>query len=190
MTDSDKSTNFQTFLNLFKSFIGLGILASGEAFGHVGVWGGVIAMALIGVINSYTIILQCHLKNNIGDSVISYSTLGHAVHGKTGKAFIDTFMLIAQFGFCISYILFVGKQFALVFNYFESNKVGDDNGRVAWIFLAMAILIPFAWMRNLKLVSYFSFVANIALVCTLVSIIAYDIGAISCTGDYSGDHCG
>ena len=154
-------------------------------------------MAIIGIINSYTIVLQVHMKNDIGDYVISYSTLGYAVHGKRGKAFIDTFMLIAQFGFCISYILFVGKQFSLVFNYFTmyyGQPVADDKTTrwetAAWVLLAMAILIPFAWMRNLKLVSYFSFVANIALILCLISIIVYDIQALNCSGGYSGAECG
>ena len=191
ITEKEKSTSFQTFLNLFKSFIGLGILAAGEAFGKVGIWGGVLAMALIGIINSYTIVLQVHMKNDIGDYVISYSTLGYAVHGKRGKAFIDTFMMIAQFGFCISYILFVGKQFSLVFNYLETGTASTTRlETAAWILLALAILIPFAWMKNLKLVSYFSFVANIALILCLVSIIVYDIQSLTCTGDYSSkDHC-
>lgn len=32
ITDKEKSSSFQTFLNLFKSFIGLGILAAPSAF--------------------------------------------------------------------------------------------------------------------------------------------------------------
>jgi solute carrier family 36 (proton-coupled amino acid transporter) len=46
----------------------------------------------------------------IGDHISSYSELGFAIFGEKGKIFIDFCILVSQFGFCIAYLIFIGKQ--------------------------------------------------------------------------------
>jgi len=57
----------QTYFNTFKCFIGIGILAIPEAFSKVGILGGVVGIIIIGVLNTYTIILTCQCKFKIED---------------------------------------------------------------------------------------------------------------------------
>ena len=43
-----------TYFNMFKCFIGIGILATPHALSEVGVLGGAVGIALCGMLNMYT----------------------------------------------------------------------------------------------------------------------------------------
>jgi proton-coupled amino acid transporter len=94
---------------LFKSFIGIGILATPSAIKQVGVFGGAIVIIICGVLNLYTMRLQIKCQEKLGDHITSYSELGQAILGARGKAFIDFCMVISQYGFCIAYLIFIGN---------------------------------------------------------------------------------
>jgi len=99
----------QTYFNMFKCFIGIGILATPAAIKNVGVIGGAGAILFCGVINLYTMKMQIACKNKVGSHITSYSELGFAIFGPTGKAFINFCITVSQFGFCIAYLIFIGN---------------------------------------------------------------------------------
>lgn len=72
-------------------------------------FGGLIGILIIGLINLYTLVLQVKCRNRVGNHIESFSELGMAVLGSWGKGFIDLCITTSQFGFCIAYILFVGN---------------------------------------------------------------------------------
>lgn len=111
LTETGKDASvLQTYFNLFKCFIGIGILATPSAIKQVGVIGGAMGILICGIINMYTMKLQILCKEKLGNHITSYSELGFAVFGHKGKAFIDFCILISQFGFCIAYLIFIGNQ--------------------------------------------------------------------------------
>ena len=99
----------KTYFNTFKCFIGIGILATPAAIKSVGVVLGGLGILICALISFYTMKLQIRCKNKLGPHVTSYSEFGFAVYGKVGKAFVDFNITISQFGFCIGYLIFIGR---------------------------------------------------------------------------------
>jgi len=80
-----QTTVMQTYFNMFKCFIGIGILATPAALKNVGVVGGAVGIFLCGSLNLYTMKLQIACKEKVGHHVTSYSELGFEVFGPLGK---------------------------------------------------------------------------------------------------------
>jgi len=84
---------FQTAFNMLKVFVGIGILATPAAFKTIGLVGGVLGMILIGNLNMYTMKLQIAAKLKLNAPINSYSELGVAALGATGKRIVDICIL-------------------------------------------------------------------------------------------------
>jgi amino acid permease len=85
----------QTYFNMFKCFIGIGILATPSAIRQVGLVGGALGIIFCGIVNMYTAKLQLHCQNKVGKHITSYSELGMAILGPRGKTFVDFCMTIS-----------------------------------------------------------------------------------------------
>ena len=95
---------------MIKVFVGIGILATPASFKLIGVIGGSVGMIIVGLLATYTMKLQIDSKMKIPGQISSYSELGEKALGDGGKRFVDICILVSQIGFCISYLLFIGKQ--------------------------------------------------------------------------------
>ena len=80
-----KASTFQTAFNLFKVFLGIGILATPASFQSIGLVGGFLGLVFVGVLNTYTMKLQIAAKLQCKGAISSYSDLGGAVLGTHGK---------------------------------------------------------------------------------------------------------
>lgn len=91
-----------TAFNIFKCFVGIGLLALPSAFHHVrmgninliplqiGIIGGAIGIILIGVINYFTMMMQVKCKVKYESSFVeTYSDLAYVIFGKWGKFTVD-----------------------------------------------------------------------------------------------------
>jgi amino acid permease len=78
-----------TCFNIFKCFIGIGILALPHAFSYIGVIGGCIAILIIGTLNYYTMMMQIECKLKYGTACENYSDLAFLTFGKYGKMMVD-----------------------------------------------------------------------------------------------------
>ena len=101
---------FQTGFNMLKVFVGIGILATPASFANVGIIGGTFGMIFIGIIATYTMMLQIAATKKVSTHVGNYSELGMAVLGEGGRKFVDFCILLSQSGFAIAYLIFIGKQ--------------------------------------------------------------------------------
>ena len=85
----------QTYFNMLKCFIGIGILATPAAVQTVGIVGGTFGIMCCGLLNMYTMKMQIACKEKVGSHISSYSELGLAVLGARGQAFIDLCITIS-----------------------------------------------------------------------------------------------
>ena len=124
-----------------------------------------MAIALIGAVVIYTQTLQSLGKQYSAEPVNSYSDLGWVSYGSTGRIAVNVCILLTQTGIVISYILFIGNLFIIVLTIAgeqidevicnESN--GDYCGRKnMYIWLAVLVLVPLCWIRNLSYLAYVS----------------------------------
>jgi len=99
----------QSVFNMAKLFLGISILATPNAFSHAGLAAGIVGIFCVSGLCIYTIHLQATCRNEIGNHIKSYSELGYAVYGKPGKTAVDIYLLVAQMGIGIAYLIFNGK---------------------------------------------------------------------------------
>mmetsp|Transcript_17653 Transcript_17653/g.29828 ORF Transcript_17653/g.29828 Transcript_17653/m.29828 type:complete len:286 (+) Transcript_17653:421-1278(+) len=161
----------QTYFNMFKIFIGIGILATPSSIKQVGVIGGSVGILICGLLNIYTMRCQLKCKDKVGEHVTSYSELGMEVFGPQGKAFVDFCITVSQFGFCIAYLIFIGNQMDQVICIETQQDVcGHKN---FFIIVSALILVPISWLRKFSFISYISLFASISIVFALAVIMTY-----------------
>ncbi|RHY08398.1 hypothetical protein DYB25_006691, partial [Aphanomyces astaci] len=75
----------------------------------------------------------------------SYSHIGEVAYGKWGSRMVQISIVLMQFGFCCSYIIFVAQNMNQVLAYFGANvSVG------ALIVLQTVVYIPLSWIRYIS----------------------------------------
>jgi len=174
----DSSTS-HAYFNMFKVFVGIGILAMPGAFSETGLALGCIGLLVIAIANTYTMALLCKLSDALGTKVTSYSELGLVIFGNRCKSFIDLSIWVSQVGLCISYIMFIAKGI----DHIICVETGNCHNRGWFILGLVAILIPLSWTRKFKSLAYASFLANIAIIFSLGVILWYGGAAVE-----SNDH--
>eukprot|EP00347_Sterkiella_histriomuscorum_P000236 403376658 len=97
--------------NLFKSFVGVGILALPHTFQLVGVVGGSIGIFIIAIVSMYTMLLQIPTKQKLGNKYETVTDLSYALFGKNGKLIIELLFATGLLGSCAAYLVFISKQF-------------------------------------------------------------------------------
>lgn len=98
-----------TVLNMFKVFVGIGIIATPSVFAKIGIVGGNIGMIFIAFICFYTMKLQIESMRKLTLGIRSYSELGMVVLGDFGKRVVDICMIVSQLGFATVYLIFIGS---------------------------------------------------------------------------------
>lgn len=112
-----KSSNFQSYMNSVKIFLGNVYLTIPVVFSHTGWLGGIMLYSVVALLNTFTmtqILEVAHSYSQKKDpdtgrvtEVKSYTDLGERVHGKNGKYAVVLFMFIVQFSCCVGYLYFV-----------------------------------------------------------------------------------
>lgn len=88
-------SDFKTYINLFKCFVGIGIIATPAAIAKVGMVGGSLAIIFCGLLNIYTMKMQVKCMERAGSTVTSYSELSQKIFGVRGKIITDICLVIS-----------------------------------------------------------------------------------------------
>ena len=111
-------------------------------------------------------------KLKLGRHVTSYSEMGLACYGNTGKFTVDFFVMIAQIGIGIGYLIFNGTQINQVICYETHGEVCGY--KTQYICIAVLILIPILWVKSLKKLSFVSMIALAFMIFALAVIMYYN----------------
>lgn len=173
-----------TLVHLLKGSLGSGILAMPLAFSHAGLFFGLICTFLIGFICTYCVhilVKSAHVLcrrtkvpslgfAEIAETAFLAGPPAFQPWAKFAKAMINFFLVIDLLGCCCVYIVFVAKNVKQVVDYYTAVESHID------IRIYMAVLLPplilLNLIRNLKLLSPLSMIANI-LVAACVAITFY-----------------
>ncbi|XP_073974036.1 proton-coupled amino acid transporter-like protein acs isoform X2 [Rhodnius prolixus] len=177
------TTDMETLIHLLKGSLGTGILAMPYAFANAGLFFGLFATCVIGIVCTYCIhiLVKC---SHILCRRMKVPSLGFADVAEVAfmagppairkfstlaRAIINLFLVIDLLGCCCVYIVFVAKNIRPVV---ELYLPGHD---LHWYMLALLpLLILMNLIRNLKFLAPFSMIANI-LIGTSLGIILYYI---------------
>ncbi|XP_057662150.1 proton-coupled amino acid transporter-like protein CG1139 isoform X1 [Diorhabda carinulata] len=170
------TTNMETLIHLLKAAIGTGILAMPEAFKFAGMVNGIISTILIGLLCTYTLHVlirsQYEMCKRRKVGLLTYPE-SMRVACEMGPNFLrgfapyapaltNFFLIFYQIGICCVYIVFVGVNVKAVADQYIKPEI-------SLILYTLMFFIPFLltmMVRNLKLLSPFSYAANFITLLT------------------------
>ncbi|XP_011505457.1 PREDICTED: proton-coupled amino acid transporter 1-like [Ceratosolen solmsi marchali] len=176
------TNNTETLIHLLKGSLGTGILAMPNAFGNSGLIMGTISTIVIGILCTYCLHVlvkaQYKLCKRLQIPILSYPQsmkMGLEQGPPCLRRFancsaiiVDGFLITYQLGICCVYIVFISSNL---------KQVADQYAEPLDIKLHMLILlIPLIlinYIRNLKLLTPFSSIANVITFLGLGMILAY-----------------
>ncbi|XP_068958671.1 proton-coupled amino acid transporter 1-like isoform X1 [Petaurus breviceps papuanus] len=191
-------TWLQTLIHLLKGNIGTGLLGLPLAVKNAGLLMGPLSLLLMGIVAVHCMgmLVKCahHLCHRLQKPFLDY---GDAVmyglktspsswlqnHALWGRHLIGFFLILTQLGFCCVYFVFMAdnlKQVIEAANTTTTNCYANktvtltpsiDSRLYMLSFLPFVVLLVF--VRNLRVLSIFSMLANISMFVSLVVIYQY-----------------
>lgn len=168
--------------HLLKGSLGSGILAMPLAFANAGLWFGLAAMFIVGLICTYCvhILVKCEhiLCRRTQTPSFGYAELAECAFlsgpkqlhpwSRLARVVVSTFIVMVLVGCCCVYNVFVATNMKQVIEHY-----GLPPYDLRWYILALLpLLIVINLIRNLKHLAIFSVVANIFVALCLI-ITAY-----------------
>ncbi|XP_044257520.1 proton-coupled amino acid transporter-like protein CG1139 [Tribolium madens] len=187
ITGVKKPTHYlETLTHAIKGNVGTGIFAMGAGFMNSGMLLGPLLLIFIGVVNLHCqhILIRACIEITDKETVPVLPSFAETVQytfedcdsnwlKKHSKAFgitTDVFLILAEYGFCVVYFIFVSKHLGEIA---ESYHWKQDYR----VILAL-ILIPMwlsTFLGNLKLLTPVSLIANIIMWIGIILILYYSI---------------
>jgi len=165
------ATPRQVAINIFISFVGAGMLGMPFAFKQSGWLLGTIALAGVSAANIYAMLLLVKCRQKVESSgsakaILGYGDLGREVLGTKGEAFVNIMLVISQVGFATAYIIFISANlYSMNSGYFH---------RVYVCFGCVPVLALLVQIRDMKRLSPFSLVADLAMLFGLSAVFLQD----------------
>ena len=198
-----------TLITLFKSFVGLGVLAIPHAYTNAGWLLGSVALLVSAWFSYYSILLLVradeHLQRHgassdadefetvagsadrdaspgggargggAGGAHGSFENIAGSVGGPRARKAARVSLVITQFGFATSYLIFIGDTAVHALP-------GVFSTPAPCIFLVGLALIPLVMLRSLGALSKFSLLANVSILCGLAACFTAAARAITHRG--------
>ena len=166
------TTNFQTFLLVFKSFIGTGVLVLPKAFVNGGILASSLFMIFVAALNTYVMIKLAHTKDICGETTIQ--AIGRRAAGWPMELWVSFSVVFIQISCGCMYLIFMGTTLKQVF---ETLSGCEDWALDAqpWIYFLclIPVITPLVWIRNLKLLTIPAVAADFLIVGGLIYIFSY-----------------
>lgn len=168
-----KLTPFETYIALIKGYCAIVILFLPSAFLSGG-WG----MSTIILFTVAFLTTVCTLKlveSGQHLKIYSYSLLAEKALGKKGKVFLDITVMLTQYSFTVSHILFIVKSLKSTFDV----ALGVSTNPWLYASVMICILTPLAWVRNIATFSFSFMIGNIMILLTFIIVCIFCITVIA-----------
>lgn len=123
-----RSSQAKTFANVFISIVGAGVLGLPYAFKRTGWATSLIMLFSVAAVTYYCMMLLVYTRRKIvadgSSEVNSFGDLGFSVCGSFGRAIVDILIILAQTGFCVGYLVFIGNTLS---NLFDSSTMASGS---------------------------------------------------------------
>lgn len=158
----------QVTVNIFISFVGSGMLGMPYAFKQSGWVLGCICLCLISSLNVYAmnLLIQTRkkLESNGFKDINGYGCVGRVVSGDRGEKLVNVCLVISQIGFSTAYLIFIAANL---------NNIWGVN-RAYVCFGCVPILAVLVQLQDMKHLSPFSLLADIANLAGLIAVMVQD----------------
>lgn len=184
--ENRNASNFATLCNMIASYLGSGILAIPFAFKESGVITGLLMLVTISLLcnncikmlieSKYEILNNKKYRKNIrklcrrydnriipNNIPFDYQDIAGVILGNSGKYFVQCVLLFTQTGAGIVYLIFIGDNMEMIINW----------NREEVIIVVGVFLVFMCMFDSVEQLGKFSFVSQIAMICSLLSMIIY-----------------
>ncbi|XP_032768875.1 proton-coupled amino acid transporter 2 [Rattus rattus] len=196
-------TGFQTLVHLVKGNMGTGILGLPLAVKNAGILMGPLSLLVMGLIACHCMHILvrcaqrfCHRLNkpfmDYGDTVMhglaSSPNAWLQSHAHWGRHVVSFFLIVTQLGFCCVYIVFLADNLKQVVEAVNSTTISCHKNETVvltptidsrlYMLAFLPVLGLLVFIRNLRVLTIFSLLANISMLVSLVIIAQYIIQGI------------
>ncbi|KAL1779848.1 proton-coupled amino acid transporter 1 [Sigmodon hispidus] len=201
--ENNSMTWFQTLIHLLKGNIGTGLLGLPLAVKNAGLLLGPLSLLVVGIVavHCMALLVKCahHLCRRLNKPFLDYGdTVMHGLecspsawvrsHSHWGRHIVDFFLVVTQLGFCCVYFVFLADNFKQVIEAANGTTTNCQNNETVVLTptmdsrLYMLAFLPFlvlmTFIRNLRILSIFSLLANISMLISLVMIYQFIVQRI------------
>ncbi|KAB5556710.1 hypothetical protein DKX38_007619 [Salix brachista] len=122
------SSQGKTFANVFIAIVGAGVLGLPYTFKKTGWVMGSIMVFSVAFLTYYCMMLLVHTRRKLESlegfsKIASFGDLGFTVCGPIGRFAVDIMIVLAQAGFCVSYLIFIANTLAYVVNHQSGGRI-------------------------------------------------------------------
>ncbi|XP_003782074.1 proton-coupled amino acid transporter 2 [Otolemur garnettii] len=191
-------TLFQTLIHLLKGNMGTGVLGLPLAVKNAGILVGPLSLLVMGFVACHCmhILVRCAQRfcQRFNKPFMDYGdTVMHGLeatpsswlqnHAHWGRHIVSFFLIVTQLGFCCVYVVFLAdnlKQVVEVINSTTTNCYNNETVTPAptmdsrlYMLSFLPFLVLLVFIRNLRVMTIFSMLANISMLVSLVIIAQY-----------------
>lgn len=169
--------SFQSsFISLFKTVVGAGLLSMPLAFATDGIIGGILLIILAAATAGYGLFLQAYVSKYVPSGHASFFNVCSITYPQLSVVF-DIAIAVQCFGCAISYLVIIGDLMPTV--------IESIPNRLFWIICSGAICIPLCFLRNLDSLRYTSMLALGAIAYMSLLVVGHFVA-----GDIPGENRG
>ncbi|KAJ4714037.1 Amino acid transporter like [Melia azedarach] len=122
------SSQSKTFANVFIAIVGAGVLGLPYTFKKTGWIMGSLMLFSVAALTYYCMMLLVLTRRKLEtchgfSKIASFGDLGYVVCGSVGRFSVDAMIVLAQAGFCVSYLIFIANTLAHMSNSSSSQNI-------------------------------------------------------------------
>ncbi|KAL4446107.1 hypothetical protein ABPG74_021646 [Tetrahymena malaccensis] len=164
---------FSASLNMFKSLVGIGILALPTAFSQSGYIAGVILLPLCAagmLYLSHELMNVALKKNTNAKNLVQFTkeTCTNKIH----SIMVNICLMIFQTGACISYVIFFITYIQKTMCNLNEGNFACSSKLVA-VLISLSILVPVMMIQNMSKLKFGSMVGNVVVLISLTTVLIY-----------------
>lgn len=166
-----KSSEFEVSMNLFKAFIGIGVLSLGYGISKAGLIQANLLMLVGASFTYWSINLLITIVEKINLRINSFDQLSFLLLGSLGGWVTRFCVIILQIGTVVTYIYYFSIFFTNLFCYFRWEFACEEK----WVSMCFVLILvlPLQFIRTLTKYCYFSLMANFFIVISLAILVGF-----------------
>lgn len=164
-------------LLLLKSFVGTGVLFLPRAYLNGGLVFGNLILLFVAALSYHCFVLLISTRLKVEGS---FGDLGGILYGKWMRSMILFSIVLSQIGFVAAYMVFTSENLQAFVLAVTKCETWLD---IKWfIFMQMAIFIPFSLLRDIEKLGFTALIADAFILIGLAYLFYYDILTLSTNG--------
>ncbi|XP_009780247.1 amino acid transporter AVT3B-like [Nicotiana tabacum] len=182
--ENSKSCLPKTFANFFIAIVGAGVLGLPYTFMKTGWITGLVTLFSVAALTYHGMMLLIHTRKRldlslIGDSKISsFGDLGFVVCGPIGRFAVDVMIVLAQVGFCIGYLIFIGNTLSHLLSLSKGFGIGIplfSSTKSLYIWGCFPFQLGLTSIPSLTLLAPLSIFADVAQIGAMGVVMVEDV---------------